>query len=67
MRKIEETRQLNVIGGATTHYHWFCNVNNYRGAKSSTRAGAERGVASHRANYPSHYYNTYVISCSGNC
>lgn len=68
MKRIEKKEQSKIIGGVNeVHYHWFCNVNNYRGVKRTSRADAEADVKAHRAKYPSHYYNTYVISCTGNC
>lgn len=67
MKKVNKIEQMKINGGATKHYHWYCNVNNYRGAKSTTYAGAEAGVRAHVNKYPSHRNNTYVMSCTGNC
>lgn len=67
MKKLELMQTMEITGGATKHYHWFCNINNFRSKRYATLADAESAAAGHRSRYPSHYYNTYVITCTGNC
>lgn len=66
MKKVELMRTKEILGG-DKHYHWFCNIYNFRSKRYDTFSEAESAAAGHRSRYPSHYYNTYVITCTGNC
>lgn len=62
---IEKIKVIN--GGGKLHYHWFCNVNNFRSKRYDTFSAAQKAADDHVATYQSHRYNTYVIECTGNC
>lgn len=65
MKKISIYKTKSILAGGT-HYHWFCNVNNFRSAKYTNRNACYDQATAH-GNYYGHNKNVTVINCTGNC
>lgn len=64
MKVMTKKEQLNAVGGADKHWHWFCDINRFVSNKHATFELASLYARRHVGRYPSHAGHVSVGDCT---
>lgn len=64
MKAMTKEEQMKTVGGATKHWHWFCNINDFLSSKHEKKEIAYYYAGRHVGRYPDHDGHVTVDACT---